>query len=155
MPFMLQRGIESCGIHVSATALYGVPDEQSAKKEMRQWMAALMEWPEESSEHSPEAFIDVSVGSIYYFAPFNSKALESFAGRQKKLNLAKFALDPESYLRTLVDPHVNRLGRTWLDQQRIEITLHRTRHGFVQVQVQMLSVLPPSEEPVTVAKHEN
>ncbi|KAJ1953075.1 hypothetical protein EC988_003200 [Linderina pennispora] len=157
MPFMLQRGIEHCGMHASATAVRGVYDEQleAAKAEMRQWMAALMEWPEEKAELGPDAFIDVHSSSIYYFAPFDSKALAAFAGKQKRLNLARYALDPESYLRTLVNPHVNRLGRTWLDQHRIDITLHRTSHGFVQIDVQVLSMLPPSEDPAVVSKHEN
>ncbi|KAJ1963555.1 hypothetical protein GGI12_001987 [Dipsacomyces acuminosporus] len=152
-PFMPARGLEHCGIHISATSTQNAPSVY-AYANMRRWISSFMGWSakdaDDSDHHSlalgPESFIDIGSSSIYYFHPFDSQSLSQQRGRGGKLDLVKFAIDPNHHLRSLITPAVSKRGRSWLDQHRIEISLSRTPHGFVSIGVQMLSALQPSSD---------
>ncbi|KAI8323361.1 hypothetical protein GQ54DRAFT_303410 [Martensiomyces pterosporus] len=167
-PFMPAPGLEYCGIHVSATSRPDVPVAR-AHHDMRRWMSSFMGWsPQGKKEETasgdagdsdgsalgPESFIDLGRTSIYYFHPFDARALSTHRGRAGKLDLVRFAVDPGHHLRRLIDPHVNRNGGSWLDQRRIEVRLSRTPHGFVKINAQVLSVIAPAED-ISVLPMEN
>ncbi|KAJ2755020.1 hypothetical protein GGI19_001976 [Coemansia pectinata] len=170
-PFMPPRGLEYCGAHIAATAKPDATSDTSnldlARSHMQNWMAELMGWTSSSSNsHKPTllapgqgphtkaesydesplgplSFVDLGNSSIYYFNSFDAQALD--VNRPgSRLDLARFALGSEHPLRTLIDPHVVHQDKNWLDNHRIEISLHRTPEGFVKASVQVLSLMHPA-----------
>ncbi|KAJ2822685.1 hypothetical protein FBU31_004517, partial [Coemansia sp. 'formosensis'] len=126
-PFMPPRGLEYCGVHVAATANPDASGDLAlARSHMRSWMADLMGWSS-SNPHSPNllvadqdprteaesnneppegpsSFIDLGNSSIYYFHSFNAQNLD--VNRPgSRLDLARFALEPQHPLHALIDPH--------------------------------------------------
>ncbi|KAJ2733227.1 hypothetical protein IW152_003226 [Coemansia sp. BCRC 34962] len=130
---------------------------------MRSWMAELMGWTSSSrptllaanlGSHTeaepydepllgPSSFIDVGNSSVYYFQQFDARYLD--VNRPgSRLDLAHVALESQHPLRALIDPHVVHQDKNWLDNHRIEISLHRTTEGFVRVSTQVLSLMHPA-----------
>ncbi|KAJ2747335.1 hypothetical protein GGI20_000586 [Coemansia sp. BCRC 34301] len=155
-PFMPPRGLEYCGVHVSATAK---PETTRDTFYMRKWMSELMGWTSSNSgrnpqllataktleEHAlgPDSFIDLGPSSIYYFDLFDAQALD--VNRPgSRLDLVRFALGSQHPVRALIAPHVAYEDKSWLDNHRIEICLRRTREGFVKMTSQMLSLMHPA-----------
>ncbi|KAJ2110981.1 hypothetical protein IW146_005675 [Coemansia sp. RSA 922] len=162
-PFMPPRGLEYCGAHIAATAKPDSDQPNLARSHMRNWMAELMGWTSNSNPSllapgqgphtkadsynesllGPLSFVDLGNSSIYYFNSFDAQDLD--VNRPgSRLDLAHFALGSEHPLRTLIDPHVVYQDKNWLDNHRIEISLHRTSEGFVKVSVQVLSLMHPA-----------
>ncbi|KAJ1663223.1 hypothetical protein IW140_004431 [Coemansia sp. RSA 1813] len=181
-PFMPPRGLEYCGIHVSATAkkehLQSAdrPDAyysaSLARAMMRRWVATFMGWPDEdnlgrdtddSDTRMPQmalrngapgtdAFIGIGNASIYYFHPFASQLVDDRPNA--RLDLTKLAIGPHHPLRNFIDPHVMYQGDRWLDNHRIQVRLHRTHQGFVEIKIQVLSLLHPAQN-ITIVPAEN
>ncbi|KAJ2549299.1 hypothetical protein EV175_004501, partial [Coemansia sp. RSA 1933] len=172
-PFMPPRGLEYCGIHVSATAKqdnrYSV---HLARLMMRTWMAEFLDWPNTDSKeeqsgdafvlpeprdpmvpqieqlHSgtpgPDAFIDIGNSSIYYFHQFANQLVDDRP--MARLDLARLAIGAHHPLRALIAPDVRVQGTRWLDNQRIQVRLHRTLQGFVSIETQVISVVHPADD---------
>ncbi|KAJ1797824.1 hypothetical protein LPJ59_002888 [Coemansia sp. RSA 2399] len=174
-PFMPPRGLEYCGIHVSATAKdedANGADYSAARAMMRSWMAAFMDWPsndaaaaeEETGDSeirqtavhsggsSPDAFIDIGNASIYYFHELASQLVDDRP--TARLDLARLAIEPHHPLRELIAPHVTAQGKRWLDNYRIQVHLHRTHQGFVEMEIQVVSLVHPARE-IAVVPAEN
>ncbi|KAJ2158738.1 hypothetical protein GGF46_003552 [Coemansia sp. RSA 552] len=161
-PFVPSPSTEHCGVHVLASAkkdvLPGAPIV-AARSQMRQWLARLLggnsssePGPATHSTPGPDGFIDIGDASIYHFQPHTAKSMG--IRKDRLLDLAALAVGPQHFFRDLLAPRVMHGGRQWLDNYRLEISLQRTAHGFVQVAVQMISVLPPASE-ISIEPAEN
>ncbi|KAJ2618125.1 hypothetical protein H4S08_000049 [Coemansia sp. RSA 1365] len=147
-PFMPPRDLEHCGTHIMATAKQGTPQGApiaAARSQMRQWLSRFVSRDGELNQNmTPDTFIDLGDSSIYQFRTLNPRTL----GLNGDSHLDLLALLKQSTycLRDLAEPKVTYDNKQKPDNYRLEVRLQQTTHGFIDLKVQLISLLRHAPE---------
>ncbi|PIA16380.1 hypothetical protein COEREDRAFT_87084 [Coemansia reversa NRRL 1564] len=155
-PFMPPRDLEHCGTHIMATSKRGTPQGAplaAARSQMRQWLSRFVSGGDELNQNMPpDTFIDLGDSSIYHFRPFNPRTLGLNSDNQ--LNLLALLKQSTHCLRDLAEPKVTYDDKQKLDNYRLEVRLQQTAHGFIDLKVQLISLLRYAPE-ISIESLEN
>ncbi|KAJ2083797.1 protease B nonderepressible form [Coemansia sp. RSA 988] len=142
-PFMPPSELELCGSHIIATAKrvtpQGVP-MAAVRNQMRLWLSQFVGGNDDPDYSTPpDSFIDLGDSSIYHFRPFKSK--KSGLGRGSQLDLLALLKRSTHCLRDLAKPKIAYDDNQLPDNHRLEVRLRQTAHGFISINVQLISLL--------------
>ncbi|KAJ2801657.1 protease B nonderepressible form [Coemansia guatemalensis] len=147
-PFMPPGDLELCGTHIMATAKRNTPQGApiaAVRSQMRQWLSQFVGGDDESDySTTPDTFIDLGDSSIYHFRPFNPRTLSLDGDSQ--LDLLALLRRSAHCLRDLARPKIAYDDGRQPDNYRLEVRLQQTAHGFISLNVQLISLLRHAPE---------